>query len=111
MFWRPEVGQQHRHLVKRPAPDSLVVAAAGQVVADLLLVDPQQTVQCDDVGVADERQAVIARVQRLAVRRYLDEEPAAAYKPLHRLSKYCLYFITEYMYSHGGAHECYSSLK
>jgi len=71
-----EVRQQHGHFVERPPSDGLVIAAARQVVADLLLVDPQETMQRDDIGVADERQAVIARVQRLTVRRYLNEEPA-----------------------------------
>ena len=75
MLWWSEVRQQHGHFVERPPSDGLVIATARQVVADLLLVDPQETMQRDDIGVADERQAVIACVQRLTVGCYLNEEP------------------------------------
>jgi len=54
MFRWSEVSQQHRHLVERPASNGLVVTAAGQVVANLLLVNPEQPVKCYDVGVTDE---------------------------------------------------------
>jgi len=76
MFRRSEVRQQHRHLVKRSAADGLVVTTAGQVITNLLLVDPEQAVKGYDVSVTDEWQAVIARVQSLTVRSYLYEKPA-----------------------------------
>jgi len=80
-----EVRQQHRHLVERPATDRFVVTTAGQVVTDLLLIDPEQAVKRDDVGITDEWQAVIACVQRLAVWRYLNEEPTTHSKVFSHL--------------------------
>ena len=41
---RSEIGQKGSHLVEGSPSDCFVVAAAGQVVADLLLVDPEQAV-------------------------------------------------------------------
>jgi hypothetical protein len=43
------------------------IPARRQVIADLLLVVPQQAVQCQHVGVVDEGQVVVARVKRLTV--------------------------------------------
>jgi len=76
MFRWSKVRQQHCHLVEWPPPDSFVITTARQIITNLLLVDPQQAVQRYDVGVTDEWQAVIACVQRLTVRCYLNEEPA-----------------------------------
>ena len=72
---RTEVRQQHGHLVERSPPDGLVVSTAREIVSNLLLVDPEQAVKRHDIGVTDERQAVVTGVQRLAVGRYLDEKP------------------------------------
>jgi len=85
-----EIRQQHRHLVERPPSDGLVIATARQIVADLLLVDPEETMQRDDVSVADERETMIARVQRLTVGRYLNEEPAQIYHCRNMLKYYHL---------------------
>ena len=57
-----------------------MVATARQVVANLLLVDPEQAMQRHHVGVADERKAVVARVERLTVRSDLDEKSATEKK-------------------------------
>lgn len=52
-----------------------MIATARQVVSDLLLVDPEQTVKSKDIGIAYERQTVVARVERLTVRSDLYEKP------------------------------------
>ena len=67
MFGRTKVGEQSGHLVKGPPANGLVVPATGEVVPDLLLVDPEEAMEGKDVGVADEGQAVIGRVEGLAV--------------------------------------------
>lgn len=68
--------------------------AAGEVVSDLLLVDPQEAVQREHVRVADERQAVVARVKSLAVGRNLREKPANTTQlrsgcVLHTMFRFC----------------------
>lgn len=67
MLRRPQVRQQRRHLVEGSPPHRLVIATARQVVADLFLVDPEEPVKGEHVGVTDEGQAVVARVEGLAV--------------------------------------------
>ena len=54
-------------------PEALPVA--GQVLANLLLIVPQQPVQSQNVAVADERQAVIDSVASRAVRCNIKEKP------------------------------------
>ena len=76
MFWWAEVGEECRHLVEGSPANSLVVSTAGEVVSDLLLVDPEETVKGKDVGITDERQTVVACIQSLTIRRYLYEEPS-----------------------------------
>lgn len=74
---RAQVGQQRGHLVEGPPAHGLVVPVAGQVLANALLVVPQQAVQRQHVAVADEGQAVVDRVAGRRVRRDVQEEPAA----------------------------------
>jgi len=54
MLRRSKVSEQHCHLVKRSPADGLVITTAGEVVTNLLLVDPQQSVQSHDVSITDE---------------------------------------------------------
>lgn len=54
------------------------IPTAGQIVSNLLLVVPKQTVECQDVSVMDgidEGEAVISSVYRLTVRHDLHEKP------------------------------------
>ena len=46
-------------LVKWSPADSFVVFCAGEIVSDLLLVDPEQTMQGKDIGLADVGDVVI----------------------------------------------------
>ena len=81
MFGWAEVSQQSGHFVKGSTTDGFVVATRRQVVADLLLVVPQQSVQRQDVGIADERHRVAtALLGRFKVRCDLDEEPTTRLK-------------------------------
>lgn len=82
VFRRAQVGQQRGHLVEGPPAYGLMIPAstnkqafssvnaerrccgsatpvAGQVLANPLLVVPQQAVQGQDVAVADEGQTVV----------------------------------------------------
>ena len=81
------IGEQGGHLVKRPPPHRLVIPRRGQVVSDTLLVVPQQPVQGQHIGVADEGHGVgLGVVNGLAVRRDLDKESSAGFKvPLDKL--------------------------
>lgn len=74
VFRRAQVGKQSCHLVKRASSYSLLVPAAREIVTDTLLVWPQQTVQRQDVAVADERHRVARLVNSLAVRSDLEKE-------------------------------------
>lgn len=83
---RPQVGKKRCHLVKRSSSNSLVVPVAGQVLADFLLVVPEQAVQGQHVAVADERQAVVDSVAGRAVGRDVQEKPSRRVKiALHKV--------------------------
>ena len=58
---RAEMREQSDHFVERPPTCRLLIARTAQVVADLLLVDPEQTVQREHTGLAHERGACCAR--------------------------------------------------
>jgi hypothetical protein len=61
MVGRPEIRQECRHLVERPPSDGLVIASARQIVADLLLMVPQETMKRENIGVADVRHRIGGR--------------------------------------------------
>lgn len=104
VFRGPQVGQQRRHLIEGPPAHGFMISAitkkknpgfkstggeaeaavsipappvAGEVLADPLLVVPQQAVEGQDVAVADEGQAVVDRVAGRRVRSDVQEKPAA----------------------------------
>lgn len=59
-----------------PPPRPAASPVAGQVLADFLLVVPEQAVQRQHVAVADEGQAVVDGVAGRAVGRDVKEKPA-----------------------------------
>lgn len=63
------------------------VPVAGEVLADLLLVVPQQAVQGQDVAVADERQAVIDCVAGGAVGCDIQEKPGVGDQNNHQRAR------------------------
>lgn len=64
-------GPNHRH---RGGTDTPVT---GEILADPLLIVPQQPVEGQHVAIADEGQAVIDRVTRGGVGSNVQEKPAA----------------------------------
>lgn len=60
---------------------------AGQVLADFLLVVPEQAVQGQHVAVADEGQAVVHGVAGRAVGRDVQEKPARAARAALRVGR------------------------
>ena len=51
------------------------VPATREVVSNLLLVVPQQSVKRQDIGVIDKRQAMVTRIWNVDVRGNLSEKP------------------------------------
>ena len=60
---RTEIGQERGHLVERTPTDGFVIASTGEIVADLLLMVPEETVQRENVGIADVGHRVAGRVR------------------------------------------------
>ena len=58
MIGRTEIGQQRAHLVEGMSTDGFVIASTGEIVADLLLMIPEKSMQRENVGVADGRHRI-----------------------------------------------------
>jgi hypothetical protein len=58
MIGRTEIGQQRAHLVEGMSTDGVVIASTGEIVADLLLMIPEKSMQRENVGVADGRHRI-----------------------------------------------------
>ncbi|RNA20790.1 hypothetical protein BpHYR1_050689 [Brachionus plicatilis] len=80
MLGRAELREQSGHLVKRPSTNSLLVARARQVVANFLLVIPQQAMQRQHIGIANKAHVVgvlgrkVLRVDVQFARRNVDHK-------------------------------------
>lgn len=74
MLRRAQIRQQSSHLIEGPPAHGLVIPTAAQIVADALLMIPEQPMQGQDVGVRDEGHGMIGLVDGLAIRGDLDEE-------------------------------------
>lgn len=82
MFGWTEIRQQRSHFVKWTSSDRLVISTARQIIANLLLMRPKQTMQGQYIRVRYETHAVRCLIHRLAIRCNLNEKSAGKFSRL-----------------------------
>ena len=63
-----EIGQECGHLIERSSTNGFVISTTGKVISDLLLMIPEETMQGEDVGIADVGHR-IGRAENTRIRR------------------------------------------